>query len=159
GRPAQALKVFERALQLNPKDAWAIVSRGHALLYLGRPQEALESVRQAMRLSPNDPKLVRWHTYEGMALLLLGQDTAAAQSLAHGATATPPAPLAHLYLASALALSGRIDEAQAQVAQFPKLYPGVTLSRWRALEVSDAPEFLKQRERVYEGLRRAGMPE
>jgi DNA-binding winged helix-turn-helix (wHTH) protein/TolB-like protein len=159
GRPVQALKMFERAIELNPKDAWAIVSRGYGLLCLGRAQEALESIRQAMRLSPRDPKLVRWHTYEGMALLHLGQDAAAAQSLTHGSTATPPAPFAHLYLASALALSGRIEESRAQVAQFPQLYPGVTLSRWRALEVSDAPEFLKQRERVYEGLRRAGMPE
>lgn len=159
GRPALALKMFDRAIQLNPKDAWAIVSRGHGLLYLGRAQEGLEWVRQAMRLSPADPKLVRWHTYEGMALLHLGEDAAAVQPLTHGLKATPPAPFAHLYLASALALSGRIEEARAQVAQFPQLYPGVTLSRWRALEVSDAPEFLKQRERVYEGLRRAGMPE
>ena len=112
-----------------------------------------------MRLSPADPKLVRWRTYEGMALLHLGQDMAAVQSLAEGSKATPPAPFAHLYLASALALCGRIEEARAQVAQFPQRYPGVTLSRWRALEVSDAADFLKQRERVYEGLRLAGMPE
>jgi tetratricopeptide (TPR) repeat protein len=159
GRPVLALKMFDRAIELNPKNAWGIVSRGYGLLHAGRAQEALESVRQGMRLSPNDPKLARWHTYEGMALLHLGQDTPAVESLAHGAAATPPAPFAHLYLASALALSGRIEEARTQVAQFPQLYPGVTLSRWRALEVSDAPEFLKQRERVDEGLRRAGMPE
>jgi TolB-like protein/Tfp pilus assembly protein PilF len=159
GRPAQALTRFDRAIELNPKDAWGIFSRGYGLIHLGRAQEALESIRQAMRMSPSDPKLLRWHTYEGMALLHLGQDAAAVQSLAHGAKATPPAPFAHLYLASALALAGRIEEARAQVAQFPQLYPGVTLSRWRDLEVSDEPEFLKQRERVYQGLRRAGMPE
>jgi DNA-binding winged helix-turn-helix (wHTH) protein/TolB-like protein/Tfp pilus assembly protein PilF len=159
GRPALALKMFDRAIELNPKNAWAIVSRGYALLHLGRPQEALESIRQGMRLSPQDPRLVRWHALEGMALLHLGQDTAAAQSLAHGATDASSHRFTHLYLASALALSGRIGEAQALLAQFPQLYPGVTLSRWRALEISEAPEFLKQRERVYEGLRRAGMPE
>jgi DNA-binding winged helix-turn-helix (wHTH) protein/TolB-like protein/predicted Zn-dependent protease len=159
GRRAQALKMFDRAIELNPKDAWAVVSRGYGLLQAGRAQEALEAVRQGMRLSPNDPKLVRWHTFEGMALLHLGQDTAAVQSLARGATDAMPHRFAHLYLASALALAGRIEEARAQVALFPQLYPGLTVSRWRALEVSDAPEFLKQRERVYEGLRRAGMPE
>jgi DNA-binding winged helix-turn-helix (wHTH) protein/TolB-like protein/predicted Zn-dependent protease len=159
GRWAQALKMFDRAIELNPKDAWAVASRGYGLLHAGRAQEALESVRQGMRLSPNDPRLVRWHTYEGMALLHLGQDTAAVQSLARGATDASPHRFAHLYLASALALTGRIEEARAQVAQFPQRYPGVTLSRWRALQVSDAPEFLRQRERVYEGLRRAGMPE
>jgi tetratricopeptide (TPR) repeat protein len=159
GRPALALKMFDRAIELNPKNAWAIVSRGYALLHLGRPQEALESVRQGMRLSPQDPRLVRWHTFEGMALLHLGKDTAAVQSLAHGATDASPHLFAHPYLASALALSGRIEEARAHMVRFQQLHPGVTVSRWRALEVSDAPEFLKQRERVYEGLRRAGMPE
>ena len=107
GPPAQALKMFERAIELNPKDAWGIASRGYALLHLGRTQEALESVRQAMRLSPADPRLVRWHTYEGMALLHLGQDTAAVQPLAQGVKATPPAPFAHLNRASAIDLSGR----------------------------------------------------
>lgn len=159
GRPAQALKMFDRAVELNPRDAWGVASRGYGLLHLGRPQEALESVRQAMRLSPNDPRLVRWHTFEGMALLHLGQDTAAVQPLAHGAGATPPYSFAHLYLASALALSGRIEEARAQVARFQQERSGFTLSRWRALELSDAREFLEQRERVYEGLRRAGMLE
>lgn len=159
GRPALALKMFDRAIELNSKNAWAIVSRGYALLHLGRPQEALESVRHGMRLSPQDPRLVRWHTFEGMALLHLGKETAAVQSLAHGATDASPHVFAHLYLASALALSGRIDEARAHVLRFQQLHPAFTLSRWRALEVSDAPEFLKQRERVYEGLRRAGMPE
>lgn len=159
GRPAQALKMFDRAIELNPKDAWGVVSRGYALLHLGRAQEAHDSVRQAMRLSPADPKLLRWHTFEGMALMHLGQDAAAAQSLAQGVKATPPARFTHLYLASALALSGQMEAAREQVAQFPQLYPGLTLGRWRALEVSDSPEFLRQRERVYEGLRRAGMPE
>jgi tetratricopeptide (TPR) repeat protein len=159
GRLVLALKMFERAIVLNPKNAWAIASRGSGLLHLGRPQEALESVRQAMRLSPNDPGFTRWQTMEGMALLHLGEGTAAVQSLTQGLKAPTPHPFVHLYLASALAFSGRIEEARALVAQFPQLYPGVTVSRWRALEVSDAPEFLKQRERVYEGLRRAGMPE
>ncbi|MCM2251577.1 MAG: tetratricopeptide repeat protein [Ramlibacter sp.] len=159
GRPAQALRMFDRAVELNPKDAWGLASRGYGLIHLGRPQEALESVRQAMRLSPNDPKLVRWHTFEGMALLQLGQHGAAVQPLAHGATATPPHAFAHLYLASALALSGRVEEARAQVARFQQLRPDFTLRRWRAVEVSDAREFLAQREHIYEGLRRAGMPE
>ncbi|MBI5276620.1 MAG: winged helix-turn-helix domain-containing protein [Burkholderiales bacterium] len=159
GRPALALKMLDRAIELHPKNAFGLAIRGIALLHLGRAQEALESVRQAMRLSPGDPRMVRWHTYEGMALLHLGQDEAAVQSLAHGSTDASPAPYAHLYLASALALSGRLDEARAQVARFPQLYPGVTLGRMRTQEASNAPEFLRQQERVYAGLRRAGMPD
>jgi hypothetical protein len=68
-------------------------------------------------------------------------------------------PFGRLFLARALGVSGRVPEAQAQMAQLQQLRPGFTLSRFRAVEPSDAAPFRKQRERVYEGLRRAGMPE
>lgn len=45
------------------------------------------------------------------------------------------------------------------MAELQRVFPGVTLSRIRATEPSDDPAFRKQRERVYEGLRRAGIPE
>jgi DNA-binding winged helix-turn-helix (wHTH) protein/TolB-like protein len=158
GRVAQALKMFERAIELNPKNAWAIVSRGVALIHAGRAREALDDVRHAIRLSPNDPKLARWYAYEGMALLHLGEHQAALAPLALGATGASPSEYFHLYFASALALSGRVAEARTHVASFLQRHPGVTVTRLRALEAGDAPEFLRQRERVYEGLRRAGMP-
>jgi hypothetical protein len=37
--------------------------------------------------------------------------------------------------------------------------PAYTISRFRAGLFSDNPTFLAQRERVYEGLRKAGVPE
>jgi hypothetical protein len=34
-----------------------------------------------------------------------------------------------------------------------------TIARWRSLVYSSHPTYLSQRERLYEGLRKAGMPE
>jgi len=45
------------------------------------------------------------------------------------------------------------------MAELLRLNPDFTLSRFRDLEVSNEPAFLAQRQRVYQGLRLAGVPE
>lgn len=159
GRIPEALASFDLALQQNPNNASALAFRGAALGMLNRPDEALASIRQAMRISPRDPKLPTWHMFAGTAYLHLGQDRQAVESLTRSVEGAPMSPFGRLFLASALALCDRIPEAQVQMAQFKQLRPGFTLSRFRAAEPSDAPAFRQQREHVYEGLRKAGMPE
>jgi adenylate cyclase len=159
GRMAHALATFEMAIERNPSNAAALASSGAALVMLGRPDEALVPIGRAMRLSPRDPLLPGWQMFAGVAHLHLGQDAAAVQWLAPAVDKNPENPFGHLFLASALGLAGRTAEAQAQIAKFQQLRPGFTLSRFREVEPSDAPLFRRQRERVYDGLRRAGMPE
>jgi len=50
--PAQALKHFETAIELNPRDAAARISAGHALLRLERFREARERYEEALQLDP-----------------------------------------------------------------------------------------------------------
>jgi hypothetical protein len=45
------------------------------------------------------------------------------------------------------------------MAEFQSLRPGFTLREFRRREPSDVPLYLRQRERLYTGLRAAGMPE
>lgn len=49
---AGALKHFETAIELNPRDATARVSAGHALLRLERYREARERYEEALKLDP-----------------------------------------------------------------------------------------------------------
>jgi predicted Zn-dependent protease len=112
-----------------------------------------------MRLSPKDPALPYWQMYMGAACLHLQRDREAVEWLNKSLALHPRFPPTHLFLASALALSGRDAEAKMAITELVNLEPEFTLSRWKALEVSDAPAFLAQRQRVYEGLRRAGLPE
>ena len=158
-RMPQALAAFERAVELNPNNVSALGFRGAALVMMGRPEEALAQIDQAMRLSPRDPQLAVWHMFAGVAHLHLGHEGEAVEWLTRSVDAYPASPFGRLFLASALGAAGRIDEARAQMAQLQKMRPGFTLSRFRAVEPSDAAAFLAQRERVYEGLRRAGMPD
>lgn len=155
----QALAAFERAAQLNPNNVSALGYRGAALVMLGRPDEALLQIEQAIRLSPRDPQLPAWEMFGGVAHLHLGHDAQAVEWLERSVRAYPSSPFGRLFLAGALGATGRIPEAKAQMEQLQLLRPGFTLGRFRSLEPSDAVAFRAQRERLYEGLRRAGMPD
>jgi len=61
-------------------------------------------------------------------------------------------------LAAALALAGRDQEAQAMAAEYRREQPTMTIERLRALPYSDHPRYLAWRERLYDGLRKAGVP-
>jgi Tfp pilus assembly protein PilF len=126
---------------------------------LGRPEEALPPIELAMRLSPRDPQMPSWRLFGGVAHLHLGDDATAIEWLTRSVEGNPKSAFARLFLASALGSAGRIAEAGLQVTQLQQLRPGFTLTQFRAAEPSDAPAFRAQRERVYEGLRRAGMPQ
>ena len=67
--------------------------------------------------------------------------------------------LARFYFAVALEGLGRLKEAQAEVGAGLSLDPGFTVARFRALAWSDNEIYLAQRERIYAGMRRAGVPE
>jgi TolB-like protein/DNA-binding winged helix-turn-helix (wHTH) protein/Tfp pilus assembly protein PilF len=159
GRMAQALAAFERAIELNPSDPRWHANRGAALIMLGKPDEALRAIGRAVRLSPRDPQLPLWEMFQGVAYLHMGRDDEAIELLARSVEGSPSSAFSHLFLASALGNAGHIDKAQAQISQLRQLHSNFTLARLHALEPSDAPMFRAQRQRVYDGLRRAGMPE
>ena len=68
-------------------------------------------------------------------------------------------PIAHFHLAAALAHRGRLDEARSAVGAGLALNSTFTISRYREGAASDTPTFLAERERVYDGMRKAGAPE
>jgi hypothetical protein len=68
-------------------------------------------------------------------------------------------PNTHLWLAAALAHLGRLTEARAAAQAGLALHPSFTIARLRAGASSDNPIYLAQRERVIEGMRKAGVPE
>ena len=71
----------------------------------------------------------------------------------------PNVALMQFFLAAATALSGRADEARAAREAGMQLDPNFTVARFRNERRSQNPTFLAQRERIYEGLRLAGVPE
>jgi hypothetical protein len=98
--------------------------------------------------------------FVGIAKLLLSADAEAVVWLRGSVETNRNHPLAHFTLAAALALLGQPDQARVVVQEGLALDPAFTIRRLRLNgPMSDNPTFLAKRNRIYEGMRMAGVPE
>ena len=95
----------------------------------------------------------------GVAKFGLGHDEEAVAWLTRSIELNPNSPVPHFWLAAALARLGRIEGAREAARVGQELNPGFTIARLRSSAFSDNPTYLAGRERMYEGLRMAGVPE
>ena len=95
----------------------------------------------------------------GIADLFLGRLRLPWNRIPNSVEIDPYVALMQFFLAAATALSGRADEARAAREAGMQLDPNFTVARFRNERRSQNPTFLAQRERIYEGLRLAGVPE
>ena len=104
-----------------------------------------------MRLSPRDPFIGLFHVQLGDAELGLGHFDAAIDEY-HNATNSGFRPFfAYTNLAAAYALEGKMDEAKTALAEARRLNPKITVKWMIAHTPISRP--------VFEGLRKAGLPE
>jgi TolB-like protein/Tfp pilus assembly protein PilF len=155
-----ALAEYESAVTLNPNHAPGHAGIGICWIMRGRPREALPYFDHAFRLSPRDPLRAGWHTWIGVAHMMLGDDRKALEQSKRSVAANPKSVGALTLQAAALALLGREDEARAALAMRQEIGPpGLSLTTIKEGAQSDYPEYSRLMERYYEGLRRAGLPE
>ena len=158
-RAARGVGEFERALSLNRNIGVAHAWTGLAKIMLGRAEETEAHVAEAFRISPIDGVTFLWKYIAGLAKLFLGADAEAADLFRDSIDASRNFPLNQFHNAAALALLGRQREAEGEVKAGLAIAPDLTLAGFRATPESDNPVFLAQRERVIEGMRKAGVPE
>jgi TolB-like protein len=159
-RAAEGIAMCEHALALDRNLAAAHASIGLAKVFIGRAEETESHVLEALRLSPRDTDAYIWMIHAGFAKVFLGRgDEEAAVWLLRSVEANRNLALSHFYLAVARAHLGRMSEAQAAAKAGLALNPTFTIRRFRAGAFSDNPTYLAQRERVYDGMRKAGVPE
>jgi TolB-like protein/class 3 adenylate cyclase/Flp pilus assembly protein TadD len=158
-RASRAIGELEQALKLNRNLGAAHAWTGQAKITMGRAEEAEAHISEAFRLSPSDAVAFMWTHMRGLAKLHLGEDEEAVALFRRSIDASRNYPLNHFFLAAALALLGRLDEARAEVKLGHALAPGYSIARFQSMAESDNPTYLKQRERIAEGMRKAGVPE
>jgi tetratricopeptide (TPR) repeat protein len=158
-RAAQGIAECERALALDRNLAKAHSNIGTAKLFLGRSGETEAHMEQALRISPRDTNVYIWSLFAGQAKVWQGADAEALVWLRRSLEANRNYPFAHFALAAALALVGELDEARATALAGLTLNPIFTIRRYRTNTPSNHPVYLAGRERVYEGMRMAGVPE
>ena len=158
-RATQGIRECEHALVLDRNLADAHGCIGMAKYFVGRAEETEAHIQEAFRLSPCDVFAYRWLLFVGIAKAQLGADAEAASWLRRSIEANRNFPLAHFHLAEALALLGQLDDARAAAQAGLALDPGFNLRRYRVNALSDNPVYLAGRERSYQGMRMAGVPE
>ena len=158
-RPAQGIAECEQALALDRNSAGAHGLIGYAKYLLGRGGETEHHINEAFRLSPRDTLAHIWMLWTGLGKSQLNVGIEAVAWMRRGLELNRNFSSAHFHLAAELALLGELDQARAAAQAGLALDPGFTIRRFRAGTATDDPIYLAGRERSYEGLRRAGVPE
>jgi TolB-like protein/class 3 adenylate cyclase/Tfp pilus assembly protein PilF len=166
GRFDESIAEYERAFALDPAFVAADGGLGNTYLSLGEFEKSREFYDKAIRLSPRDPVLSYWYSGKGAAHFGLKQYDQAVDAARRAIAIGPNNVLAHGLLLAALALNGH--EAEAHEALQPYLALPVpepkTIAAWKELESGfinehSDPRLLEYRDRLFDGLRKAGMPE
>ncbi len=157
--PEAALREFELAISLDPAFPPPYARAGLMKIYLGRAEEAQALVAEAIRLSPRDPRLDQFYSFLGLADLLLGKLAPSLDRVRRSVEINPNFAPSFLHVAAAAALLGYETEAAQACARIRELLPNFSFARYQAAPPSDNPVYLAQRERLIEGLRKAGLPE
>jgi tetratricopeptide (TPR) repeat protein len=160
-RAMQGIAECEHALALDRNLAAAHAMIGFGKHLMGRDEETEAHVAEALRLSPRDTMAYLWMFFAGVASHNLGRREQAVLWLRRSIEANRNIPHAHFALAGVLAQLGRLDEAHSAVKTGLALDPAFAVSRLRAhlAARSDNPTFLARVEPIFDGMRKAGVPE
>jgi adenylate cyclase len=147
----ESLRTADAGLAIDPNSAALYAARSTAKSSLGQFEQAKSDAQQAMRLSPRDPTIGLFRVQLGDAELGLGHFDAAIDEY-HNATDSGYRPFfVYTNLAAAYALEAKMDEAKTALAEARRLNPKLTV-KWMMAHTPNLPP-------VFEGLRKAGLPE
>jgi len=150
-------RVFvDRALALDPNNAWAWTRRGFLEAYRGDPDVARSCFEKAIKLSPLDPFSFNGFIGIGFSCFAAGNPVEAAQWARRALGEKVGMTWAYRDLAVFLARAGDIEGAKGALAKFVASRPGITVG-----QVGDAMKFVQPRilEMYLDGLRLAGLRE
>lgn len=159
GRYVDALLGFRAALRRDPSMGRARLRMGVIEMELGHPERTAEHVREALQMAGDDDDVLQAQAFfiQGMASFHLEHESHALTCMQHVLELRPNSGLAHQWLASMDALGGRAERSAFHLEAFHGLVPGHTIESLRATERSHEPMFMRQRNRFYDGLQRAGL--
>ena len=155
----ESITEAERAVSLNPSSATGYLALAEAHVFAGRPNEAITAAKKAFRLDPNFP--APYAFVEALALFSLQQYDKAITLLQRAVSAKPEFNEALIVLIAAYGQLGRMNDAspvQERLNQrlvsgkLPRLTIDWQKHRWPYQHEAD-------RNRLFEGLKKAGVPE
>lgn len=147
-----ALQHMQRAVEINPNNAWNRADMGLILTYAGRPDEAITWLKGAREIDPYfDPP---WYWRQaGQAYMVLRRPEEAQSMFAHIPLATYRSAA---YVAGCHARLGDMERARQHAAECLALRPGFSIAQFMSKEPLRNPA---DAEYLAESLRLAGLPE
>ncbi len=147
---------IDKAVDLTPNSAATLGQSGYVMTLVGDQELALERSLAAMRISPTDPQIHRSICGAAIACLLSGRYEKAVSYGEQARRLYTKWGVTFRVLAAAYAQLGRLEEARGALESMLKLNPSTTIALLRkALPYQN----IEQSERLWDGLRKAGLPE
>jgi TolB-like protein/class 3 adenylate cyclase/rhodanese-related sulfurtransferase len=163
GRSDDALTDINRAIALDRNNPDYYITKSWILIFAGRPEEAEENARLAIRINPHYPPTYL-HAL-GRALFYRGQYLEAVKIFKRLVNLQPDQRETYIRLAATYGHLGQLEEAEAAVSKYNELvaktnYTPLTVEEV-ALWYEDTYRFEDDSypEPMFEGLRKAGVPE
>ena len=161
----EAVAEYERALALDPSNVNATASLGWDYAGQGQFDKSLEYFDKAILMSPHDPFLFGFYGGEAWGNFGLKHYDQTIDWARRAIAINPNyAPYIHSVFVAALALTGHETEAREALQSYlalPSTGPFKTIAAFKAYYSAQGggPPRVEANERVYDGLRKAGMPE
>jgi adenylate cyclase len=153
---ATSAALADQALAVNPNLPGALSFRAEVDLHNGNHAAAIEQATQAIRLSPRDPMIFVAELIVAFAHMFEGRYDQAIDWATRALSRSPNNAAGLRVAACAYALSGRTQEAARAAAQLLEVVPSYRVGDTKKRSLYQRPQ---DRERLYDGLRLAGVPE
>jgi TolB-like protein len=152
----RAAAYIERALAIDPNNAWGWARLGWATALRRRPDEAIAHFERSLGLSPLDPLAFNVHFGMAMAWGIKGEYRKGIALVEKGLRARPSAVWAYRMLASFHANAGNDAPAREAMHTFLAHFPRATAGLLRS---AMPPSIIQHDMEYFAGLVRAGLPE
>jgi TolB-like protein/Tfp pilus assembly protein PilF len=148
-----AVREFQRALDLNPNFAAAYGYLGWAVVFDGRHEEATKYFQQAFRMSPHDPLIAFFYSGMCAAHYFARRFDEAIEWGRKTIQQRPGFIAGHRILCASLAQAGRTEELRAAMARLLELQPTISIA-WLEEHVPYTPRAIAH---FLDGMRKAGL--
>ncbi len=157
GDQERAQTFVEKALSLDPNNAWAWARRGWIGIYTGQPGRAAEWFQRAMALSPMDPFGFNMKIGFAASLAMAGSLREAIEIARELTTSHPDVIMVYRFLATWSAMSNDLQTARWAANKLLEVQPDFTIEHYRSLPFfKNLPEWADS---VAEALKSVGLPE
>jgi adenylate cyclase len=159
--PEEAIAEGERVLALNPSFIPVYIPLWTANWTAGRFDKATEYAEAALRLGPHDTLAYVYLLEKADGLFIQSRYEEAAEFFKRSIAANPEYAPSYIMLTASLALSGHDAEASETLRRYLALPLDIpkTLTQLKARQPYDTPYLRSYYDRVYQGLRKARLPE